>query len=169
MTADSTAGDVKVIGVGNSWRCDDAAGLVAARRIRDLAPGGVVVTEFEGEPIALLDVWEGMTEVLVIDAVSSGAAPGTIHRVDTQTQVLPALAGPSTHTLSLAEAIELARALDRLPPRLIVYGIEGDRFEAGGELTPAVESAIDEAVAAVIDELTTPTSKSSPGSSTRAS
>ena len=36
--------------------------------------------------------------------------------------------GSSTHALGLAEAMELARALGRLPP-VIVYGIEGKTFE----------------------------------------
>ena len=34
----------------------------------------------------------------------------------------------STHALGVAEAIELARALDRLPRKLIVFGIEGIRL-----------------------------------------
>jgi hydrogenase maturation protease len=154
MTAASGAGSVRVIGVGSRWRCDDAAGLVAARRIRELAPGGVAVSELEGEPISLLDLWEDTGAALVIDAVSSGSAPGTVHRVDAYAHRLPEpLAGSSTHTLGLAEAIELARALDRLPARLIVYGIEGERFEAGDALTAAVESGVEKAVAAVMDEL----------------
>src|SRR3954452_13627171 len=37
----------------------------------------------------------------------------------------------STHDLGVAEAIELARAFGKLPPRLIVYGIEGRDFDEG--------------------------------------
>jgi hydrogenase maturation protease len=129
-----------VIGVGNAARGDDAAGLIAARRL-----GGL---EHEGDPVALLDVWRGAELAVVIDAVSSGAEPGTVHRFDATAEPLPAhLRGSSsTHALGLAEAIELGRALGRLPARLIVYGIEGERFEAGTELTPAVAAAV-EAVA----------------------
>jgi hydrogenase maturation protease len=42
----------------------------------------------------------------------------------------------------VAEAIELARELDRLPARLRVYAIEGSDFAAGARLTPAVERAV---------------------------
>lgn len=151
---------VKVIGVGNRWRGDDAAGLVAAERIRDLAPEGADVVQLEGEPVSLLDAWEGTGAALVVDAVSSGAPPGTVHRVDALTDHLPEpLAGPSTHTLGLAEAIELARALDRLPARLVVIGIEGERFEAGEGLSAAVEDAIEAAVGAAIDEIRAVTSQ----------
>ena len=43
----------------------------------------------------------------------------------------------------LPEAVELARELDRLPRRLVVYGIEGESFEAGEGLSPAVETTVD--------------------------
>jgi hydrogenase maturation protease len=157
-----------VIGVGNRWRSDDAAGLLAARRVRDLAPEAVEVTELEGEPVSLLDAFEGADAVLVIDAVSSGAAAGTVHRVDARAEPLPEpLAGPSTHLLGLAEAIELARALGRLPRLLVVYGIEGGRFEAGEGVSGPVAAAVEEAAAAVVDELRgrTPELRASPGPS----
>jgi hydrogenase maturation protease len=129
-----------VIGVGNAARGDDAAGLIAARRL-----GGL---EHECDPVALLDMWRDADVAVVIDAVSSGAEPGTVHRFDATSAPLPARLRGSTssHALGLAEAIELGRTLGRLPGRLIVYGIEGERFEAGTELTPAVAAAV-EAVA----------------------
>jgi hydrogenase maturation protease len=80
----------------------------------------------------------------VIDAVRSGAPAGTIHRLDVGSE--PAPAAPrlgSTHAVGLAEAVELGRALGRLPARLELYGIEGARFDAGAELTPAVERAVE--------------------------
>jgi hydrogenase maturation protease len=137
-----------VIGLGNDWRGDDAAGLAVARRLRERVPAWVDVLEREGEPVGLLDAWAEAREVLVIDAVSSGAAPGTIHRIDAARKPLPAeLSSASTHALGLADAIELARALGRLPPKLLVYGIEGKSFHAAGGLDADVERAVAELVA----------------------
>jgi hydrogenase maturation protease len=135
---------VLVIGVGSAARGDDAAGLLVARRL-----GG---REHEGDPLALLDAWEDAATAVVIDAVSSGAAPGTVHRFEAGDAALPARlrSSTSTHAVGLAEAIELARALDRLPPRLIVYGIEGERFTTGADLSPAVAAAVEVVAAAVI-------------------
>lgn len=132
-----------VIGVGNAARGDDAAGLITARRL-----GGL---EHEGDPVALLEVWRDAEMAVVIDAVSSGVEPGTVHRFDATAAPLPAQVrgSSSTHALGLAEAIELGRTLGRLPRQLIVYGIEGERFEVGGELTPAVAAAV-EAVATAL-------------------
>jgi hydrogenase maturation protease len=133
---------LKLVGVGNRWRGDDAAGLEVARIVARRAPAGVAVLEHEREPVDLIDTFDGACAVWLIDAVRSGAPPGTLHRFDVSEQALPAgLFGVSTHLLGLADAVELARALDKLPARVIVHGIEGGSFEAGGALSPAVASA----------------------------
>jgi hydrogenase maturation protease len=99
---------------------------------------------YEGEPVGLIEEWTGADAVIVVDAVNSGAPAGTIHRLDPLSEPIPAaLSQGSTHAFGLAETIELARALDRLPARLLVYGIEGERFEAGDELSPPVSAAVD--------------------------
>ena len=127
---------------------------MAARRIRERAPAGVEIRELEGEPVSLVDAWEGADHVFVLDAVRSGSPPGMVHRIDASTGPIPAtLSAASTHTLGVGEAIELARALGRLPARLVLYGIEAERIAAGAELTPAVAGAVDDAVARVLAEL----------------
>jgi hydrogenase maturation protease len=146
-----------LIGVGNRYRGDDAAGVLVARRVREAAPAGVEVLEEEGELSDLLDAWKEVGQVVLVDAVYSGAAPGTIHRFEAEAGPLPAqLFRFSTHAFSVAEAIELARALGQLPPRLTVYGIEGSEFTAGAPLTPAVEAALGELVARALEELSAP-------------
>ena len=143
-----------VIGVGNRFRHDDGAGLEVASRLRATHPPGIRVLEEEGEPASLIESWALMQEALVIDAVSSGAQPGTLHRFDATAQPLPAeVFAPSTHALGVPDAIELARELDRLPHRLAVYGIEGDNFEAGEGLTPAVEATVSALAAELHEEL----------------
>jgi hydrogenase maturation protease len=130
-----------VIGVGNATRGDDAAGLLAARAV-----GGI---ELEGDPSALLDLFDGLDAAVVVDAVRSGAPAGTVHRFDAAGGPLPATlhSSTSTHLVGIADAIELARALGRLPPRLTVYAIEADRFDLGAPVTPAVAAAVERVVA----------------------
>jgi hydrogenase maturation protease len=144
-----------VVGIGNAWQGDDGAGLAAARRLRERAPEGVVVKELEGEPVSLVDALDGAEEVILVDAVRSGAEPGTVHRIDASGEPLPAtLSAASTHPLGVGEAIELARALGRLPRRVVLYGIEAQSLAAGDELTPAVARAVDEVVERVVTECT---------------
>jgi hydrogenase maturation protease len=144
-----------VLGVGNAWQGDDAAGLVAAERLSERAPTDVEVRLLEGEPVSLVDAWTGADEVFVVDAVSSGSPPGFVQRIDASDGPLPAtLTAASTHTLGVGEAIELARALGRLPRRVVLYGIEAERIAAGAELTSAVAEAVDEVVERILEECT---------------
>ena len=55
--------------------------------------------------------------------------------------------------MNLAEAIELARVLGRLPPKVMVYGIEGKDFSAGVVLSPEVEGRVAELAERVLQEL----------------
>jgi hydrogenase maturation protease len=149
-----TAARHVVLGVGNEYRGDDGAGLAVAERLRARVPAGVSVVPCEQEPSRLIDAWEGAAAAIVIDAVRSGAAPGTVHRFDASADALPArFFRSSTHAFGVGEAIELARALGKLPPRVLVYGVEGGSFDAGASLTPPVETGVDEAAAAVLADL----------------
>ena len=126
-----------VIGLGNAFRGDDAAGLAVARTLGD----DPRVLVHEGEPIDLLDRWEDADEVIVVDAARSGSAPGTVHRLDGLRE--PVAAGGSTHAFGLAETLALARALGRAPVGVEVIGIEGEHFGAGEALSPAVAGAVE--------------------------
>jgi hydrogenase maturation protease len=145
---------LRVICVGNAFRGDDAAGLEVAKLLGGTLPDGADVLDREGEPARLIDAFEGAEALWLVDAVSSGAPGGTIHRLDTGEQELPAgLFRASTHAFGLAEAVELARALGRLPARTVVFGIEGARFEAGDELSPEVAAAVTKVAEALREEV----------------
>lgn len=144
----------RVIGIGNDYRRDDAAGRIVARNLKERVPPGTEILEETGEGTALLEAWRGAEDVFLIDAVQSGAPAGTLHRIDVQTQSLPAsFFRHSTHAFGIAEAVELAGALHRLPPRLIIYGIEGERFDAGIGLSLEVEKAVVEVEARLRKEI----------------
>lgn len=143
-----------IIGLGNEYRRDDAVGLIVARRVKDAAPEHARVLEQSGEGAGLMESWKDADAVILIDAVHCGAKPGTLHRLDAHTQPIPTrFFHYSTHAFSVAEAIELARVLGQLPPRLILYGIEGKTFEAGLGLSPEVEKAAQKVVGRVLGDL----------------
>jgi hydrogenase maturation protease len=130
-----------VIGCGNPDRSDDAAGILVARRLREL---GIQAHELCGEGLALIDAWSGWADVIVVDAVKSGAPPGTITIWDARVSPLPVSQfGCSSHRLGVGEGIELARTLDRLPGKLMVVGIEGIQFSYGGSVSAEVAEAVE--------------------------
>jgi hydrogenase maturation protease len=143
-----------VIGIGNPLRGDDAAGVEVAERLRTRVPDGVEVVACSEEPSRLMDAWEGAEAVVLVDTVSSGAAPGTLHRFDADEGALPARTfRSSTHAIGIAETIELSRALGRLPRSVRVYGVEGADFATGSALDADVELGVDAAVDAILRDL----------------
>jgi len=146
---------IVLIGVGNAYRGDDAAGLIAVRRLRALFGNRVICREESGDGAALIEAWKEAEAVILVDATCSGTSPGTLHQFDVAARSLPAtLLCYSTHAFGVAEAIELARALGQLPARFLVYGIEGKNFEAGSELSAEAEKAVEEAVGQICQRLT---------------
>jgi len=134
-------------------RGDDAVGLIVAKRIKARRPPGVVV-EHDGEPGHLLDYLGDAQSAYLIDACKAGAPPGTISRFDVAATKLPRLAcGYSTHEMGLVEAVELARALGRLPRRCVTYVIEGRTYDIGGLLSAEVAAAAEKVAELIWDEL----------------
>jgi hydrogenase maturation protease len=143
-----------IVGIGNAFRSDDGVGLWVARRLREQLPSSVSIAEASGEGAALIETWKGFASVILVDAVNSGASPGTIHRLDAATEPIRAqFFRCSSHAFGVGEAVELARELGQLPPRLIIYGIEGAVFAAGAELSPAVAKAAAEVAEQLLAEI----------------
>jgi hydrogenase maturation protease len=142
-----------VIGIGNPDRGDDAVGLAVARRVRAAAPAEVVVIELDGDQLALLDAWDGAADVYVVDATCSDAEPGSVCRFDASAPLGGEFSRRGTHLLSLADVIELARALRQLPARLRGFGIEGAAYELGTPLSPQAELAARTVAEQILAEL----------------
>jgi hydrogenase maturation protease len=141
---------VLVIGVGNELRGDDAAGLAAARRLH--ACRGVRTVEHTSDGLSLMEHWRRSDHVVVVDALSSGHAPGTIFRFEATEGPVPGDAGwLSSHAPGVAEGIETARILGRLPASLTVFGIEAARVDPGAPLSPAVADAVEEVARAILE------------------
>jgi len=143
-----------VIGVGNEHRRDDRSGLDVVRALRSRLEGRARIEECTKDGIALLDLWKGADRVVVVDAVRSGARPGTVLRLVPTDGALHGF-GPttSTHGLSLGEAVALANGLGCLPRNLVVFGIEAWDVKTGTGLSAPVAEGVVVAVARVIEEL----------------
>ncbi len=134
---------VLVIGIGNQFRCDDAVGLLVARELASLNIPNVTVIEHSGEGASLLETWNGFQTIIIVDAVVSGAQLGTIHTLDAHQQNIPSeFFHYSSHAFGLAEAVELARTLGKLPAHLKIFGVEGTNFDFGESLSLQVQKAI---------------------------
>ena len=159
MSTASRTGRVVVAGFGSEYRLDDGVGpLVAALAAQQ--SGAALDVGPLSEPLDLLSHWNDVELVIVIDAVRSGAPAGTVRVFeisvddgDQGTSARPdALASmtTSTHGIGFEGALRLARAIGQAPRRLVIVGVEGERFGVGEGLSQAVEAAVPEALRHVL-------------------
>jgi hydrogenase maturation protease len=145
---------IVVIGLGNAYRGDDAVGLILARRIAARAIPGVGV-RIEMSGLDVLKTWQGADVAIIIDAMDLGEQrAGRICRFEYPHNFFSEdILVTSTHSLSFSGVVELANILNQLPPRLIVYGIAGERFTMGTGLSPALNRKVDDALRRIVEEI----------------
>jgi hydrogenase maturation protease len=157
--ADSAVGlrRVLVAGMGSEYRRDDGAGPAAVAQVARQLQGVSVVGPLD-DPLDLLGLWDDADLVVVIDAVSSGSAPGTVQILELDPAAGPgrepgAPGASSTHGIGLAGVYRLAKAIERAPARVVVVGIEGSDFGQGTGLSSAVEEGVAHAARHVVELL----------------
>ena len=127
-----------LVGVGNPDQRDDGVGPWVVRELHRQRPA-LAVRELRGDGAGLLSLFEEADDILVVDAVRGQGEPGKIHRLDALKDPPPSRFLRCTgHTFGIAEAVAMAGVLGRLPRRLLIYGVEGEDFAWGQELSPAV-------------------------------
>lgn len=136
---------IRIVAVGAPVG-DDAAGLVLGARLLTDPPPQCEVRVRVRPGLGLLDDFDGAGAVLVVDAVRSGAAPGTLVAFDLLAAPTARPRGKaSSHGIGVADAIALGRALDRLPSRLDFLGIEVGSVVPEQAPGAAVRQALDAA------------------------
>ena len=144
-----------VIGVGNRDRGDDAVGPIVCDRLRARqgSDAALRVVACEGSILDLGLRWEPDDQVIIVDAMQPGTAPGRVVTVDATVEPLPTPGAVSTHEIDVSVAIELARAIGRMPAQLLVVGVEAAQTEWGTPPSPLVDAAIDSIVDDLYDQL----------------
>jgi hydrogenase maturation protease len=122
---------------------------MVAERVRELGVQAEICT---GESLALIEAWSQAGDVVLVDAVVTGAPVGKVWLWDGGQVMTHGSISISTHGYGVAEAIKLARILDRLPKRLRVFGIEGRLFDFGSEISAEVMCAVEDVVEQITAE-----------------
>lgn len=143
-----------VIGVGNRDRGDDAAGPLVCDRLRaQLGPTAAIRTFVcEGSILDLALHWEPDDHVIIVDAMQPGTEPGRIVTIDAVDDPLPTPGALSTHEIDVSVAVELARAIGRMPAQLLLIGIEAARTDWAAPPSDSVDAAIDTVVDRLVSD-----------------
>ena len=144
-----------VIGVGNRDRGDDAAGPLVCDRLRERSSVTAAIRTFvcEGSILDLALHWDASDHVIIVDAMAPGTDPGRIITFDATVDPLPTPVSVSTHDLDVSVAVELARAIGRMPAQLLLIGIEAAQTEWCTPTSRSVDEAIDAVVELVIERI----------------
>lgn len=145
---------VVVIGIGNRFRRDDGSALKVLEDLSGRVPDSTSLVESDGEPTGVIDAWDGAELAVIVETVRRGDAPGTVMGIEwdlEQSPPAPHRGEHGSHSLGIVEAIELGRAIERVPGRLRLVGIEPLDLGWGEGLSDPVARSVDGAARLVLD------------------
>lgn len=149
---------ILVLGLGNTLLSDDGVGPALLDHLSGSAEnwdGQVEFVDGGTQGLALLGCLSGRRALIIVDAVKTGAPPGTVHRMTLAElrNVNPGHAS-SAHEGNAGELLAAAQLLDELPARLFVVGVEPKKIATGLGLSAPVQRALSEASKEVNELLT---------------
>ena len=146
---------ILVLGLGNTLLQDDGLGVRAVERLMaeyDL-PDEVEVLDGGVMGLDLLSRLEGVTALLIVDAVRAGLPPGTPIRLAGDAIPTALAQKMSMHQAGLQDLLAVSAFRGTLPQRVVLHGLEPEIIGWGNELSPNIAPQIDKLVDSVVQEL----------------
>jgi len=145
---------IALLGLGNLMRTDDAIGMLTLNTLAgsNLLPPEVRVIEGGTLGLDLLDSLNGISHLLVLDAVDTGATPGTLKRFEGQ-EIDDLPVSKSVHLLGFSDLMGALRLMDAAPEKVVLFGVQPASTDWGTVLTPEVEPAQRALSLAAIEQL----------------
>mgnify|MGYP006273590141 FL=1 len=144
--SDGEATDVAVVAVGNPIMGDDGVGAEVIERLEASGLGdreSVTLANAGTTAFFALEAMSGCDRAIVVDAISTGAEPGTVHEYR---YVDGAFAGAvpemTMHDFSFAEALRAGREAYEIPREVLILGVEPERIEMSMELSEPIAAAV---------------------------
>lgn len=145
--------DIIIVGIGNPYRGDDAAGWAVIDGLKERAGSAVKLVKQRGDIAELIDIFAHHKSVYLVDACRTGDLVGTWQRIDVHKQsIMEDNPQTSTHGFSLYQAISLAKNLDQLPNKLILYAINSIHYNIADGLSPPVARSVNSVINAILNE-----------------
>ena len=144
-----------VIGVGNLYRRDDGAGIHVVNQLKEKAPTIDAIDVALGS-VEIIEAMMGYERVIIVDAMVTGAEPGSYFHVNIAMGDEPPIISYS-HGIDLITTLKLGNLLysDQMPKELKVIGIEvEDTLTMSEECTPRVQEAVEKVVDEIIAMVT---------------
>ncbi|PKU23111.1 HyaD/HybD family hydrogenase maturation endopeptidase [Telmatospirillum siberiense] len=146
---------VVILGIGNILMSDEGIGVhaVEALQQRFLLPDNVEVVDGGTTGMELLPDLQGAHDLIVIDAVRVGAAPGSVVRLEGEEVPAFFKTKLSPHQVGLCDVLAALRFSGGAPERVVLIGVQPVSLEMAMELSPDVAAKMDRVLELVTEEL----------------
>jgi hydrogenase maturation protease len=136
---------------------DDGAGVKVIQLLAENYRFPPDVTVLDGGTLGLdlLPRLEGIDRLLIVDAVETGNAPGSLIRLSGEEIPIIMETKLSPHQMGLKDLIAVSILQGVKPPEMVLLGVQPECIELGLDLSPSVEAQLDELVQRVLQELGT--------------
>lgn len=148
-------GKTLILGVGNILLSDEGVGVHVVRRLQEVAqlPEEVQVLDGGTKGMDLLPYLEGVSRLIIVDAMETGGPPGTIVRLAGDQVPVYLSRKMSPHEIGLPDMLFAAKLQDLYPEEVVIWGVQPATTEVGLELSPPVAAKMDLLVEKVLAEL----------------
>ncbi|TQD24356.1 hydrogenase maturation protease [Methanolobus vulcani] len=149
---------MRILGCGNPLRGDDGIGIHVVNRLsemRDELPDNVELMDAGVGGLDILNMLEGVSDVIIVDAVKGIGDVGSVHRLSAD-DVKNAISKEciSVHDISLADVLTIAEQVQEMPDRLTIFAVEIEKAdEISVDLSEKVKDSLDTTVKLVFDEI----------------
>lgn len=144
-----------VLGIGNILLGDEGAGIRVVEAITDRysLPPEAEVIDGGTMGLELLPYLEGRRFLVIVDAVNTGAAPGTVVRLEPDDPSTFFRQKISPHQLGIADVLAVAALTESLPERIVLIGVVPKDIATGLAVSPEIAAQISVMVEMVAAEL----------------
>ncbi len=145
---------IGLLGLGNLMRSDDAVGMLTVRKLVEdgRLPDTVRVIEGETMGLDLLGKLDDISQLLALDAVDVGAAPGTLVRFARE-ELMSLPVSKSVHLLGFSDLMNVLLLMEAAPKEVVLLGVQPESTDWGTTLTPPVQAAQKQLAQAAIEEI----------------
>jgi hydrogenase maturation protease len=140
-----------IVGLG-SPHGDDRIGWAVIDRLGARPPGAAAARKVRGGA-ELLELLDGQSGVILVDASAPTGRAGTLRRIEWPSPSLGEGGLVSSHGLGLVGALRMAEAIGRLPRRVVIFAVEAQDTGPGRPMSWAGRRGVEAAVEAIASEL----------------
>jgi len=144
---------IKIIAVGNDLYGDDGVGTVVLQMLEQIPEmKDIELIDGATDALGLIDHFSCTDHVIIVDAAQMGEKPGTVkifNREEIKLKIK--MDHLSVHGISLAETFDIAQAVNSLPKKITIIGVEPQNIGISQKLSEIVKHSIPEVVSNVIN------------------